>query len=248
MPVQFTAAGRTYSAGAFLLDKDGTLISFDHWLKVMQVRADRLASLLGLSSRERDSLLRHMGVDPETGQALPRGIIHLPRCDAEAAVAAYLARLGLAQPLPVVSRVFQEVDREFPFERYLEPVPGVEEVLVAIRRAGGRVAIVTSDAAAATEKHLRALGWDQLVDVIVGTDVCPVKKPAPDPVLFACRRLSVYPGAAVMAGDSPADLVAGRSAGCRLSIGVLTGLGQPDDLSPHADLLLPALSSLEIAP
>jgi len=246
MSVNFSVDGHRYSARAFLLDKDGTLISFDHWLKVMEARAHRLRELLGLSEGETAALLTHMGVCPRTGRALPQGIIHLPRCDAEAGVADYLTALGVPDALSLVRRVFREIDHEFPFHRYIKPLPGAEETLLAIRRAGGRVAVVTNDAAAATRLHLASLGWDGLVEVIVGTDVCPAKKPAPEPVLLACQKLGVPPGQGVMVGDSPTDLLAGRSAGCYLSIGVLSGLGRPEDLSPHADLLLPDISSLNL--
>lgn len=246
MSVTLCVDGRNYSVRAFLLDKDGTLISFDHWLKVMEARARRLKQLLGLSDREAAALLTYMGVCPKTGQALPQGIIHLPRCDAEAGVADYLTGLGVPDALALVTRVFREIDEEFPFQRYIKPLPGAEETLVAIRRAGGRVAVVTNDAAAATERHLASLGWDELVEVVVGTDVCPTKKPAPEPVLLACRRLGISPDEGVMVGDSPTDLLAGRGAGCRLSIGVLSGLGRPEDLSPHADLLLPDISALQL--
>lgn len=50
-----------------------------------------------------------------------------------------------------------------------------------------------------------------------------------------------------MVGDTTTDLQAGRATGCRLSVGVLTGLGTADELSPHADLLLPNLTSLAVA-
>ena len=246
MSVSFSVDDCSYSARAFLFDKDGTLISFDHWLKVMEVRARRLQRLLGFSQREAAALLTYMGVCPNTGRALPQGIIHLPRCEAERKVAEYLASLGVANALRLVTRVFQEVDREFPFQEHIKPLPGVVKVLEGIRRAGGRVAVVTSDAAAATQLHLQALGWEELVDVVVGTDVCPAKKPAPEPVLLACEQLGILPGDGVMVGDSPVDLVAGKRAGCGLAIGVLSGIGHEEELAPHADHLLPDLSALQI--
>jgi len=247
MPVRFTVDGRTFSAQGFLFDKDGTLLAFDHWLSVMRERAHRLGKRLELSTRETEALLRFMGVDPETGRALPQGIIHLPRCDAEAQVAAYLAgRLSVPEAEAVVADVFQEVDQEFPFERYIRPAPGAEELLVALRKAGGRVAVVTHDSAAATKRHLAALGWDGLVDTVVGTDICPARKPAPEPVLRACAALDVPPEQGVMVGDSPNDLLAGRNAGCLLAVGVLTGLGRPEELFPLADILLPDLSEIRL--
>ena len=245
MPVRFVADGRDFLAEAFLFDKDGTLISFDHWLLVMRKRARWLGQRIGLSTKDENALLKFMGVDPHTGESLPQGIIHLPRCDAELEVAAYLEGLGVPRSLELVNEVFREVDQEFPFERYIKPTPRAEEFLAGVKEAGGRVGIVTGDSAAATRRHLAALGWEKLVDVVVGTDVCPARKPAPEPVVQACAALGVPPELGVMVGDSPADLLAGRNAGC-IPIGVLTGLGKEEELAPLADALVPDLSAIRL--
>jgi hypothetical protein len=43
--VGFRANGQEFSASVFLFDKDGTLITFDHWFRVMAERARRLEAL-----------------------------------------------------------------------------------------------------------------------------------------------------------------------------------------------------------
>jgi phosphoglycolate phosphatase len=241
--------GSRHDVQAFLFDKDGTLVSFDHWIWVMRERARRLAPQFDLSAAQADSLSRFLGLDPVTGNALPSGLIPLPRSDTEAAVAEWFTQNGgvpFAEVAKVVAEVFTEVDQEFPFERYIQPTPGAEEALLGIRRAGGKVGVVTSDAAAAARRHFVALGWDELIDVIVGIDVHPERKPAPGPVVAACSLLGINPVAGVMVGDTATDLQAGKSAGCRLTIGVLTGIGRPEDLG-EADLILPNLVELKIA-
>ncbi len=248
MAVRFRAQGREFHAVAFLFDKDGTLITFDHWFRVMEERARRLSQRLGLSAREAAALADFLGVD--RGRLGHWGIIPLPRPEAEAATAQFLAqRFGLALPEAgkLVQEVFAEVDAGFPFDRHLRPVPGAEELLKGIKRAGGKVAVVTHDIASAAQNHLRALGWEELVDAVVGLDVCPVKKPAPDPVLCACRSLGHRPQEAVIVGDMPWDLQAGRAAGCQGTVGVLTGLGTAEELSPWADVLLGSLREGYIA-
>ena len=245
MLVRFRANGQEFSASVFLFDKDGTLITFDHWFRVMAERARRLEALFSLSSAEAAALRKFMGVERGEGW----GIIPLPRLEAEEATARFLSellRLPLAEVFPKVQKVFAEVDAAFPFENHLRPTPGAEEVLLGIKRAGGKVGVVTHDLASAAWLHLRALGWEELVDVVVGLDLCPVKKPAPDPVITACGLLGLSPKEGVMVGDTPMDLQAGRAAGCRAALGVLTGLGAPEELSPHADALLQDLRELEI--
>jgi len=249
MPVAFTVAGRSYSGSGFLFDKDGTLLSYDHWLAVMEERARRIALRLTLTEAARVALLQFMGLDPEHPVAANQGILPLPRTDAEMATSAYLASaLGNdrdeMQDLTV--SVFQEVDEEFPFDRLLRPTAGAEEGLRAIQRAGGRTAVVTHDTTAAATRHLAALGWTELVDIVIGIDACAERKPAPTPVLVACRDLGLRPAETVMVGDMASDLLSGRAAGCRLTVGVLTGLGTEEELAPLADVVVPDLTALSL--
>lgn len=246
MPVRFVVSGRPLSASGFLFDKDGTLVTFDHWRAVMAERARRIAAALGLTEHEHAALRRFMGLDPARPEDATGGLIPVPRADAEEATALYLARDGKGEEMrSLVARAFREVDEAFPFELYLRPTPGAEEGLRAIRRAGGRTAIVTHDASAAAQRHLAALGWTELLDAVIGLEMCAERKPSPGPLLAACRALRLAPRETVMVGDTASDLAAGRAAGCQLTVGVLTGLGKEEDLAPIADVVLPDLTAVE---
>ncbi len=148
--------------------------------------------------------------------------------------------------LALVKKVFAEVDEDFPFVRYIKPTPGAEETLKAIKKAGGRVGVVTHDLASAACQHFRALGWEELVDAVVGLDVCSLRKPAPDPILKACALLGVSPKGGVVLGDTAMDLQAGRAAGCRATLGVLTGLGKHEELRPLADAVFTGSEGVEL--
>ncbi len=244
--VKFSVAGQREQAQAFLFDKDGTLISFSHWPQVMRWRARRLAQQLRLSPQQEGALLRLMGVDPATGEPLPGGLLLLPRVEVEAQVSGQLASWGIAEAAEIVARIFREVDEEFPFQEYLRPTPGAGELLLGIKRAGGKVGVVTHDAVGPARTHLAALGWGELVDVVVGADSCRSRKPHPEGVIQACRALGVSPQDAVMVGDTAADLQAGRAAGCRLNLGVLTGAEGKEELAPAADLVIGDLREVRV--
>jgi phosphoglycolate phosphatase len=60
-----------------------------------------------------------------------------------------------------------------------------------------------------------------------------------------CAAARVLPAEVVMVGDTPADLMMGRAAGCGLTVGVLTGGLGRSALEPHADIVLDTIHALE---
>lgn len=70
------------------------------------------------------------------------------------------------------------------------------------------------------------LGLGELVQVVLGGDSLPVKKPDPAPLHEALRRLGHRGPGATMVGDGVQDLRAGKAAGCS-TIACLFGFGEP---------------------
>ncbi len=249
MPGLAKLNGQTYEVEACILDKDGTLLGFDHWLEVMRMRGEYLGRALLLSRDQLDALLRFVGIDRKDRAASAEDITTLPRSEAEEAVAGHLHRvthIPLERAKDAVESAFVEVDKLFPFHRYLRPTPGASDFLQQARRAHLKVALVTHDARSAAERHLWALGWADLVQVIVGIEDMLTLKPSPDGIFEACRRLDVDPEHSLMVGDTPADVGAGRAAGCRPVVGLLTGLGSAVDLA-HADHVVADLTAFSFS-
>lgn len=93
---------------------------------------------------------------------------------------------------------------------------GALEAVGRLRDAGRRLGVVTSKLHASAERGLVDAGFDPAwFEVIIGADDVTRHKPLPDPVLKALERLGAAPASAIYVGDSPHDLVAGRSAGTR---------------------------------
>ncbi|MGY4706638.1 HAD family hydrolase [Candidatus Bipolaricaulota sp. J31] len=242
------ACNARVSARAFVFDKDGTIFSFSHWVALMEARVECLARYYQFPPSFRDELLTAMGVDPLKRKPHPNGAIHFPRREVEELAAQLLAgALGLPyrELLPRVEELFAKVDAEFPWEAHLQLLPGVRALLKGIKAADGKVAVVTHDSTRPAELHLRFAELEGLVDVVVGLDSFHAPKPAPDGILLACALLGVLPGETAMVGDSPADILAGKRAGCRLTIGVLTGRGTAETLSA-ADCVVKTLEEIEV--
>jgi pyrophosphatase PpaX len=122
--------------------------------------------------------------------------------------------------------------------------PGAGALLRALKARGHPVGVVTAKIESGAERTLRHVGVRELVDVIVAADTVERAKPDPLPVRHALARLEREPADAVMIGDSPHDLAAGRGAGTA-TIGVLWGAASRAVLAPLADHLLAELAELD---
>ena len=92
-------------------------------------------------------------------------------------------------------------------------MPGVPDVIEAVREDGVQVAVVTNKPQRAAEAILDDLGLSPYLDAVIGGDAGVEKKPAPDMLLAALDVLGVAPEDALAVGDSPVDVAAARAAG-----------------------------------
>ena len=126
------------------------------------------------------------------------------------------------------------------------PMPGASAAIGLCRALGAGTGVVTNKPEGFSRTIIEALGWSGDTDVIVGGDTGPARKPAPDMLLFALRQLDVAIGAAVMVGDSPADIESARAAGVR-SIAVRGGYTKIPVEQLGADLVIDTLDDIATA-
>jgi phosphoglycolate phosphatase len=107
-------------------------------------------------------------------------------------------------------RVFESTDYG-PFFDLMVPVPGLFEVLAALRPAW-RLGMATNRGATLAGV-MRRFGLDAWLDAAVGVLDVPRPKPAPDVIRKCLARLGVPPSSGVYVGDAESDLVAARAAG-----------------------------------
>lgn len=112
----------------------------------------------------------------------------------------------------------EDLAREYAegFARHIDrvrPVPGAPKVVAALRERGLRLALVTNSPRAMAERVLGTLELAPAFDAIAAGDEVPRGKPDPAIVRLALERLGVAPDAAVMVGDTTADLEAASGAG-----------------------------------
>ncbi|CAH2603838.1 HAD-IA family hydrolase [Rhodovastum atsumiense] len=123
------------------------------------------------------------------------------------------------------------------------PRAGVHKVTRRLVDAGLQLAVVTNRPGAEATTLLERFGLSDVIEVVVGGDAGPPKKPDPGLVLLACAWLGVPAAEAVMVGDSAYDVDAARAAnmasvvmrgGCSAqpveTLGAARVIDGPDDL------------------
>lgn len=96
--------------------------------------------------------------------------------------------------------------------RHTVAMPGALDLVSGYHEAGVRIGVVTNKPEAFTHEILKHFGIDDKVDVVVGGDTGPARKPEPDMLFHALSVIGVAVNRALMVGDSPADIGAARAA------------------------------------
>lgn len=151
--------------------------------------------------------------------------------------------------------------------------PGAGPALCALHAAGWRVALVTNQSGVARgyfpESALAGVEA-RVREVLAGfgvplagffycphhpdgvvpayTRACACRKPEPGLILTAAARLGVDPRACWMVGDRPADVGAGRRAGCRTILLGESAAAEPEPDARAANLLGAAAAVLGASP
>ena len=191
----------------FLFDLDGTLIdsSEDIYRAVLYT-----LEKLGYKTLPKEDVIKHVGYG---GKKLLQGVLET---DDE-------------ELLKKAVNIF----REFYFSNpavYTVLYPGVDELLKKLKEKGKKVAVVTNKYEDISWEIIRKLEIEDFIDFLVGGDTTKEKKPSPEPVLHAIKRLKG--NKAIIIGDSETDIIAGKKANIGTCL-VLYGFGKKDIALDH---------------
>ena len=94
-----------------------------------------------------------------------------------------------------------------------EVYPGVLEGLKNFKRMGIKLAVVSNKPNKFVRPLMEYMGFWPYLDLAMGGEVLPKKKPDPMPLNYVLKRYGIEPHEAMMVGDSNNDIRAGKNAG-----------------------------------
>jgi len=207
---------------AFVFDFDGTLaipnIDF------------------GLMRRQVDTIAQRYGIDP-----VPVG--HLYILEMIETVRAQLGQTGNPRGEDFHHEAHASIlALEIECARRGSMLPGAIEVLQVLRQRGFKIGVVTRNSASAVRTVCSMI--DTLCDIFLPREVVRFVKPHPEHLQRALEHLQVPAQQAVMVGDGPIDITAGKALGLK-TVAVLTGGDQRELLrASQPDLILNSVADL----
>ncbi|MFP3871113.1 MAG: HAD family hydrolase [Syntrophobacteria bacterium] len=101
------------------------------------------------------------------------------------------------------------------YQRYLQPIPSVLELIRSIRKEGIKTALTSSSSQYLVRLALDKLGIAHQFDHVVSDDQVARGKPAPDGYLSAAKQLEAAPENCLVIEDAPNGVAAAKAAGMR---------------------------------
>lgn len=115
----------------------------------------------------------------------------------------------------------------------IKPIAGATETFKWLRTRGIKIALTTGFDRMITDLIIHSIGWwhDKTIDAVVCGDDVPMGRPAPYLIFRAmeCTR-TLCVQCVVTVGDTVLDLQAGKNAGVRYVVGVLSGAHEKERL------------------
>lgn len=169
--------------------------------------ADTAADLIVAAN----AALASEGLGPASAWAIKRGVGYGAKAMLQSAIASLGQESDAEQLSRLSARLVAHYEENIAVRTAL--FPGFIEAAANLRDAGVKLALCTNKRERLTLRLLSALGIGSLFDAMACGDTFPFHKPDPRHVTGVVRLAGGELSAAIMVGDSEADIAAARGAG-----------------------------------
>ena len=247
--VQVMAGGVCGDVDVVVLDKDGTLTDLHiAWGERYASGVAAVVEAVRGNNALKAAIYQTLAINAADGRFLQNcPVVSVKIADKAIMVATVLRQSGIewSRANAIVAEHMLPVLTAPSEPHQIHGIGNIKERVRTWKSAGLHVAILTNDNRAGTLAELRLLGIGDVIDAIVSADDAGIApKPAPDGLLHIAQTLGVAASRLAIVGDTATDMLAGRSAGVGLVIGVLSGLGTADHLAPLADAVVPDIHAV----
>jgi phosphonatase-like hydrolase len=133
-------------------------------------------------------------------------------------------------------------------EPTVRELANASKVFAELKSLGVKIGIDTGFSVRVTQAVIDRMGWEKagLLDAWTSCDQVKQGRPAPYMIYQLMERLGVtHISRVIKIGDTPNDIKMGKAAGCGLTVGVLNGSHNANELQVHnPDVLVPDIGSL----
>lgn len=146
--------------------------------------------------------------------------------------------LQLAEKLSLPAEAAALLLKEYPYECFLQAVPGVHEVLLELRQKGLKIGVL-SNTLPSIERTLAVMGLADLVDCALSSCTLGVRKPDVQAFALAAEALQLDPADILFIDDLEENIIGAKQAGMSAQLIDLTG--QHPEAIHHPKEILPLL-------
>lgn len=243
--------GHRVDADLIVFDKDGTLIDFTRLWHGIAIRAtENLIEQANLDASVAPTLYAAMGFNPDRAFSDADGALAVgPNERIYAAVVEQLCVFGTDRTLSqeMVRTAFAPVMEAVPANDDIVPCGDVSGLFNELRDGGIKVAVATTDLLKPTRAALAQLNVLDCIDELICADD-PQRRTKPDPLTLIdlANRQRVEPEHTVMVGDTIGDMRMAKRAGTGMRVGVLTGAGDRDQLTPWCSCVISGIDEIKV--
>lgn len=232
-----------------LFDKDGTLIDLHFfWGEITQMRALEIIKRYNLPEKLFERFCAILGYNINSKKMQPDGITALySRVKIIELFSAQLKDLGINIEDADIEKIFDLVSFEFNknLTNYIKPINEAILFVKELKKLGLKTGIVTSDSLETTNLTIKALGWENLFDVVIGRESSSETKESGVPTKIALKYLDSSADKTIMIGDAPMDSISAKNAGIDKTILLTTGQLNANVLSQFSPFVLDSLKEIK---